>query len=122
MDEVAHCLVPLLNTLGIVQPEQQGMPPYKRSYPMDIPLLPHHTLKAFQEHGTTSSHLNWGLHLSHTAPDYPYPAPTSPHCFMNLRKFQASRVHQMRSGISYLAAQPNMCELDQDRTCRLCME
>src|SRR5205085_8639439 len=27
MDEVAHRLVPLLNTLDIVQPEQHGMPP-----------------------------------------------------------------------------------------------
>src|SRR5205085_8917967 len=40
MDEVAHRLVSLLNTLGIVQPEKHGMPPYKRSYPMDTPLLP----------------------------------------------------------------------------------
>ena len=122
MDEVAHRLVPLLNTLDIVQPEQHGMPPYKRSYPMDTPLLPHYTLKAFQEHSAASSHLNWGLHLARTAPDYPYPAPTRPHRFMHLGKFQASRIHQMRSGISYLAAQPTPYELDQDRTCRLCLE
>src|SRR5437588_2806860 len=122
MDEVAHHLVPLLNTLGIVQPEQHRMPPYKRSHPMDTPLLPQHTLKVFQEHGAASSHLNWGLHPARTAPDYLYRAPTRPHRFMHLGRFQASRIHQMRSGISYLAAQPNPYEVDQDRTCRLCME
>ena len=104
---MAYGLVPLLTTLDIVQPEQYEMPPDKRSYPIDIPLLLYHTPKAFQEHDTASSHLNWGPHLARTAPDYLYPAPTRPHRFMHLGKFQASRIHQMRSGISYLAAQPN---------------
>src|SRR5205085_2369532 len=85
-----------LPPLDLVEPEQHGMPPYKRSYPTDTPLLSHHTLKALQTHSATSSHLGWGLHLARTAPDYLYLAPTQPRRFMHLEKFKASRIPQMR--------------------------
>jgi len=39
-------------------------------------------------------------------PYYPFPPSTRPHPFMGLGKFVAGRIHQMRSGKSYLAAHP----------------
>jgi len=43
---------------------------------------------------------------------YNHPIPGKPHTFMRLGKFQASRIHQMRSGLSYLAAQPTYYNRD----------
>jgi len=53
---------------------------------------------------------------------YPYPASTRPHPFMGLGKFVAGRIHQMRSGKSYLAAHPSWGNPDPDMSCPLCSE
>jgi len=55
-------------------------------------------------------------------PYYPYPPSTRPHPFMGLGKFVAGRIHQMRSGKSYLAAHPSWGNPDADRSCPLCSE
>ena len=41
---------------------------------------------------------------------------------MKLGKFQASRIHQMTSGRSYLAAQADPLDQDPDPTCRRCWQ
>jgi hypothetical protein len=51
---------------------------------------------------------------------YKYPIPGKPHAFMRLGKFQASRIHQMRAGQSYLAAQPTYRQLEQSTLCPAC--
>jgi len=51
---------------------------------------------------------------------YKYPIPGKPHTFMRLGKFQASRIHQMRAGQSYLAAQPTYRQRDQSTLCPAC--
>ena len=84
MDEVAHQLVPLLHTLGIVDPDSHALPPYKTSYPPDAPLLPFYSPKAFLLHRDAETHLQWGLRLASLALDYLYPPPTRPHRFMQL--------------------------------------
>jgi len=53
-------------------------------------------------------------------PYYPYPPSTRPHLFMGLGKFVAGRIHQMRSGKSYLAAHPLWENPDADTPCPLC--
>jgi len=53
---------------------------------------------------------------------YPYLPSMRPHPFMGLGKFVAGRIHQMRSGKSYLAAQPSWGDPDADTSCPLCSE
>jgi len=58
------------------------------------------------------------------APDparYPYSPSLKPHPFMGLNKFAAGRLHQMRSGKSYLRAQPSWSD-DAPTTCPSCEE
>jgi len=55
-------------------------------------------------------------------PYYPYPPTTHPHPFMGLGKFVAGRVHQRRSGKSYLAAHPSWEDPDADTSCPQCYE
>jgi len=55
-------------------------------------------------------------------PYYPYPPSTRPHPFMGLGKFVAGRLHQMRSGKSYLSAHPSWGDPDADTSCPLCSE
>jgi len=56
------------------------------------------------------------------APDparYPYRQSVKPHPFMGLDKFSAGRLHQMRSGKSYLSAHPSWDNNDPT-TCPKC--
>jgi len=55
-------------------------------------------------------------------PCYPYPPSTPPHPFMGLGKFVAGRIHQMRSGQSYLTAHPSWEDPDAVTSCPLCSE
>jgi len=55
-------------------------------------------------------------------PCYPYPPSTRPHPFMGLGKFVAGRIHQMRSGKSYLSAHPSWGNPDAETSCPLCSE
>ena len=55
-------------------------------------------------------------------PYYPDPPSTRPHPFMGLGKFVAGRIHEMRSGKSYLAAHPSWGDPDADKSCPLCSE
>ena len=58
------------------------------------------------------------------APDparYPYRPSLKPHPFMGLNKFTAGRLHQMRSGKSYLRAHPSWSD-DAPTTCPSCEE
>ena len=55
-------------------------------------------------------------------PYYPYPPSTRAHPFMGLGKFVAGRIHQMRSGKSYLAAHLSWDSPDSDTSCPWCSE
>src|SRR5207302_9498322 len=52
---------------------------------------------------------------------YPYKPTTVPHAFMGLDRFSAGRIHQMRAGKSYLAAQSSWSD-DRDPLCPSCEE
>ena len=52
---------------------------------------------------------------------YPFAPSLVPHAFMGLPKFIAGRIHQMRSGKSYLAAhRPSWCKDPVLPTCPRC--
>jgi len=51
---------------------------------------------------------------------YPYQPSLQPHPFMGLDKFSAGRIHQMRSGKSYLRAHPSW-DSDAPTTCPSCL-
>ena len=53
---------------------------------------------------------------------YPFPPSMRPHPFMGLERFVAGRIHQMRSGKSYLSAPPSWDNPDGDRSCPVCSE
>jgi len=58
------------------------------------------------------------------APDparYPYPPSLKPHPFMGLNKFDAGRLHQIRSGKSYIRANPSWNNYNPT-TCHRCNE
>ena len=63
--------------------------------------------------------LHW-TSLAHPPPDYGYLPSLTPHPFMGLPKFLAGRLHQMRSGKSYLAAHPSWYNWDTPSTCPRC--
>ena len=52
----------------------------------------------------------------------PYLPILIPHPFIGLDWFSARRIHQMRSGKSYLKAHPNWGILDPDKSCPLCLQ
>jgi len=88
--------------LGEIYP----IPPRGRSYPQ-LKLLCKHLLMK-----------EWG----EAAPDpsrYPYRPSLKSHPFMGLNKFDAGRLHQMRSGKSYLCAHPSWDD-DLPTTCPSC--
>jgi len=58
--------------------------------------------------------------LAHPPSDYKYLPSLRPHPFMGLPKFLAGRLHQMRSGKSYLAAHPSWYNRDTPSTCPRC--
>jgi len=55
-------------------------------------------------------------------PYYPCPLSTGPYPFMGLGKFLEGRIHQMRSGKSYLAAHPSWGIPDAVTSCPFCFE
>ena len=63
--------------------------------------------------------LHW-TSLAYPPPDYGYLPSLTPHTFMGLPKFLAGRLHQMRSGKSYLAAHPSWYNWDTPSTCPRC--
>jgi len=62
----------------------------------------------------------WEL-VAPVPPRYEYRPSLKPHPFMGLSKFDAGRLHQMRSGKSYLRAHPSWDD-DGPPTCPSCAE
>jgi len=53
-------------------------------------------------------------------PSYPYSACLAPHAFTGLPRFICGRIHQMRSGASYLAAHVSWWNRDSSTLCPFC--
>jgi len=55
-------------------------------------------------------------------PSYPYSACLAPHAFTGLPRFICGRIHQMRTGASYLAAHTSWRNRDSSTLCPFCEE
>jgi len=112
---LANAAVPLIHDISTLQPVSLHLTDYLPPVPGVVPSYARLKLRAKQ---LLLSH--WCATLA--PPYYPYPPSTHPHSFMGLGKFVAGRIHQMRSGKSYLAAHPSWDNPDADTSCPLCSQ
>ena len=103
IDEITHRVLPLLegrSSLPLLNPH---LVPTLTMPPPDPPRDSYTTMKK----ESRSILLRQWSALAPPPPGYSFSHSLSPHPFMGLSKFLAGRVHQMRSGKSYLAAHPS---------------
>ena len=118
-----HNAIPALaNTAGSLVYDVSTLPPISVHLTYYLPPIPgvvpsYSPLKLWAKLLLLS---DWSSTLA--PPYYPYPPSTRPHPFMGLGKFVAGRIHQMRSGKSYLAAHPSWDNPDANTSCPLCSE
>jgi len=119
VDAMAHHTLPLLEDLSFAPVLNSSLRP-------DLPPLPPEgVMKAAYSFLKTKACLlmldRW--HLDHPPPPYStFPLSLTPHPFIGLGKFIASRVHQMRTKKSYLAAHPSWSSPVVSQLCSLCVE
>jgi len=116
IDEIAHRTLPLL----------KDRPSFPLHNPQLVPTLSvprtgpaADSFAALKKESRAILLLHW-TSLAHPPPDYKYLPSLTPHPFMGLPKFLAGRLHQMRSGKSYLAAHPSWYNRDTPSTCPRC--
>jgi len=84
--------------------------------------IPSFTYQAHRASLLQSLLADW-LHLSPPVPlSYPYSACLTPHAFTGLSRFICGRIHQMRTGASYLAAHVSWWSRDSSTLCPFCEE
>lgn len=104
MDTMAPLIVPLMGDLSRFPSILHAPPPHGSDIPP--PQLMLEAYLAFKKNARDALMTDW--ETMHPAPAYyPYPPRLTQHPFMGLDKFVARRIHQMRSGKSYLAAHPS---------------
>ena len=116
MDEISHRVLPLLegrSSLPLLNPH---LVPSLAICPPDPPPNSYTTLKK-ESRSILLRH--WST-LASPPPGYPFAPSLSPHPLLGLSKFLAGRIHQMRSGKSYLAAHPSWFNRDLPSICRRC--
>jgi len=116
IDEIAHRTLPLL----------KGRPSFPLHNPQFVPTMSVPQAGPVADSFTTLKKesraillLHWSF-LAHPPSDYKYLPSLTPHPFMGVPKFLAGRLHQMRSGKSYLAAHPSWYNRDTPSTCPRC--
>jgi len=112
---LANVAAPLVDDVSTLPPISLHLTDYLPPVPGVVPSYARLKLRAKQ-------HLLSDWAAIPAPPYYPYPPSTSPHPFMGLGKFVAGRIHQMRSGKSYLAAHPSWGNPDADLSCPMCSE
>ena len=104
IDAMAHLVIPLMEGLTRLPLVLHAPPPQGSDIPP--PQLMLRTDLALKKRAREALLSDWETY--HPAPAYyPYPPRLTPHPFMGLDKFVVGRIHQMRSGKSYLAAHPS---------------
>ena len=112
---LANTAVPLVHDASPLPPISLHLTDYLPPVPGVVPS--HVRLKLRAKQLLLS---NWSA--TPAPPYYPFPPTTRPHPFMGLGMFVAGRIHQMRSGKSYLAAHPSWDVHDADTSCPWCSE
>ena len=108
IDEISHRVIPLLENCSYLPLLNPHLVPTLAIPPPDPPPDSYTTLTR----GSRSILLRQWSTLAPPPPGYPFAPSLSPHPFMGLSKFLAGRIHQMRSGKSYLAAHPSWFNRD----------
>jgi len=111
---LANAAAPLVHDVSTLPPISLHLTDYLPPIPGIVPSYPRLKLRAKQLLSDWSS--------TPAPPSYPYPPSMRPHPFMGLGKFVAGRIHQMRSGKSYLAAHHSWGNPDADTSCPLCSQ
>jgi len=117
VDALAHLTLPLQEGLTRLPLVLHAPPPPGTEIPP--PDLMRKTYQALRTRARNMLIQDW-ITDDPTPPYYGYPPTLSPHPFMGLGKFVAGRIHQMRSGKSYLAAHPSWSDEEADPTCPRC--
>ena len=112
---LANTATPLVHDLSTLPPISLHLTDYLPPIPGIVPSYARLKLRAKQLLLSDRS-------STPAPPYYPYPPSIRPHPFMGLDKFVAGRIHQMRSGKSYLAAHRSWGNHDADTSCPLCFE
>ena len=112
---MANTAVPLIHDVSTLPPISLHLTDYLPPVPGVVPSYARLKLRAKQPLLS-----DWSA--TPAPPYYPYLPLTRPYPFMGLGKFVAGRIHQMRSGKSYLAADPSWGNPDADTSCPLCFE
>ena len=116
VDALAHLTLPHLEDLSFA-------PMIDSTLLADLPALPSDEImtsayRALRRWAQTFMMEHW---RSIPLPDYyPYPLRLSPHPFIGVGNFMASRIHQMCSQKSYLAAHPSWFNADDSPFCPHC--
>ena len=110
---LANAATPLIRAVHTLPPISLHLTDYLPPIPGIVPSYARLKLRAKQLLLS-----DWSATLA--PPYYAYPPSTRPHPFMGLGKFVAGRIHQMRSGKSYLAAHPSWDNPDTDTSCPFC--
>ena len=116
VDALAHLTIPLLEGLSYA-------PLINSTLLSDLPALPSDEImtNAYRALKRRAQSLMMEDRRSLPLPDYyPYPLHHSPHPFMDLGKFMAGRIHQMRSQKGYLAAHTSWFKPRESTLCPHC--
>jgi len=117
-----NAITPLANTAAPLVHNAKTLPPISLHLTDYVPPVPG-IVPSYARLKLRAKQLPLSDWSSTSAPPYyPYRPSTRPHPFMGLGKFVAGRIHQMRSGKSYLAAHPSWDSPDADTSCPLCSE
>ena len=104
IDAMAHLVIPIIGGLSRLPMVLHAPPPAGADIPP--PQLMLRTYLALKRRARDALLDDWVT--LHPTPDYyPYSPRLTPNPFRGLDKFVAGRIHQMRSGKSYLAAHPS---------------
>jgi len=107
---------PLISDIVTLPPISLHLTDYLPPAPPAPPVIP--SYKRLKAQAKQPLLVDWG---SDPAPEYyPYLSAIYPHPFMGLALFIASRIHQMRSGKSYLAAHTSWKNTDPNTTRPYC--
>ena len=116
IDEITHRVLPLLegrSSLPLLNPHLVPTPA------VPPPDSPHDSYATMKKESRSILLRQWSA-LAPPPPGYSFSPSLSPHPFMGLSKFLAGRVHQMRSGKSYLAAHPSWFNRELPSLCPRC--
>ena len=108
IDEITHRVLPLLDGRSWFPLLNPHLVPTLSVPPPDPPPDSYSTMKK----ESRSILLRQWSTMAPPPAGYPFSPSLTPHPFMGLSKFLAGRIHQMRSGKSYLAAHPSWFNRD----------